>query len=410
MERYSQRAVRGSNVIAGAKVVDLMLERGVRLQNSRSKPLHVGVDVRNLAGGSVTGIARVLIESVRVLEGKGARFTFFWPGKRQASPLDVFGTAQHAESVFPRAMGAVAWQFSGLPLAVRQARPDVFWGPAHRLPAFVPRSIPLAVTIHDLVWHRQPETMTVRRRAADAMFMGHAVRRADKVLADSNTTAHDIAAVLGRQDVETVYPGITRMVASLAEDVLERHQLVRGGYGLFVGTVEPRKNLVRLLDAFSSARATANANWVLALAGGQGWKDEAIRARLAPMVAAGHVRVLGYVGDDELAALYAHARFLAMPSLYEGFGLPVVEAQQYGTPVLVSTAGSLPEIAGMGGLTVAPHEERQMDEAIGRLFADDVLRSELSTAAKANALRFSWDAYGDRLAQIFDTLASSRKG
>lgn len=369
--------------------------------------MHIGIDVRNLTGGTVTGIARILIESVRVLNDRGARLSFFWPGSRHASPLDVFTTAQHIESVFPQAGGAVAWQFTGLPLAARQARPDVFWGPAHRLPAFMPRSIPLVVTIHDLVWHRQPETMTLRRRLADASLMRLAVQRADKVLADSDATARDIGAILGRQDVETLYPGVTQMAGNVSAEVLARHGLASGGYALFVGTVEPRKNLVRLLDAFTRSREVANADWVLALAGGQGWKDEAIRARLAPLVAAGHVRVLGYVSDGDLVALYAHARFLAMPSLYEGFGLPVIEAQQHGTPVLVSTSGSLPEIAGAGGLAVDPHDEQEMGVALARLFSDDTLRATLSTAAHANARRFNWQTYGDRLTAIFETLASN---
>ncbi|KFC64553.1 Glycosyl transferase group 1 [Devosia sp. LC5] len=367
--------------------------------------MHIGIDVRNLTGGSVTGIARVLIESARVLDERGARLSFFWPGRRQASPLDTFTTARHVESVFPQAGGAVAWQFTGLPLAARRARPDVFWGPAHRLPAFMPRTIPLVVTIHDLVWHRQPQTMTLRRRLADAGLMRLAVLRADKVLADSDATARDIGAILGRQDAETLYPGVTQMTGTPRADVLARHGLARGGYALFVGTVEPRKNLVRLLDAFTRSRAAARADWTLALAGGQGWKDEAIRARLAPLISAGHVRVLGYVSDSDLAALYAHARFLAMPSLYEGFGLPVIEAQQHGTPVLVSTAGSLPEIAGAGGLAVDPFDEQQLGLALARLFSDDTLRAGLSSAAHANARRFDWQAYGDRLTAIFETLA-----
>lgn len=369
--------------------------------------MHIGIDVRNLTGGAITGIARVLIESVRVLDDRGATMSFFWPGRRHASPLDALAKARHVESVFPQPGGAVAWQFTGLPLAARQAQPDVFWGPAHRLPAFMPRTIPLVVTIHDLVWHRQPETMTLRRRLADAALMRLAVQRADKVLADSNATAADIGAILGRGDAETLYPGVTQAPGAVSADVLPRFGLVRDGYALFVGTMEPRKNLVRLLGAFARSREAANANWVLALAGGQGWKDEAIRARLAPLVAAGYVRVLGYVSDDDLAALYAHARFLAMPSLYEGFGLPVIEAQQHGTPVLVSTSGSLPEIAGDGGLTVDPFDEQELGVALTSLFSNDSLRESLSAAASANAQRFSWQTYGDRLSAIFEALASS---
>lgn len=365
--------------------------------------MHIAVDVRNLSAGSITGIERVLVETVRALADRGAHFTFYWPGERHASPLDGIAEACHVTSVFSGAAARLVWGEIVLPCAIRHATPDVFWGPAHRLPPFLPASTPGVVTIHDLTWLHFPETMTFKGRVADNLLMRAAIRRARRVVAVSHATARDVTAFFGRRGADVIHPGLT-YIAPLAPAALFANIGLRVAvpYALFVGTLEPRKNLPRLLSAFSHARRAAGADWQLVIAGGKGWRDGKIRQVLEQSAASGYVHVTGFVNDSELATLYAHARFLTLPSLYEGFGLPAIEAQQYGVPVLTSRRGSLPEVTGEGGLLVDPLDEGEMATAIHTLFTDNDTHARLSAAARKNARRYRWGATAIRMLEVFE--------
>lgn len=364
--------------------------------------MHVGVDARCLIAPT-TGIGRYLLESSKALFTLGARLTYFWP---QARPdrhrnLDYIS---HVESIFPGALGRIVWSHSVLPVAVRRDRPDVFWGPAHRLPPFLPSTLPSAVTIHDLVWHRHPETMRMRGWLADRLMMGPAVRRAGRVIAVSSATAADVKQVFGelRNPVEVVRPGVAAP-AGATEISLSKFDIDRP-YMLFVGTLEPRKNLQRLVAAFSRALNASRQDYLLVVAGGRGWRDAAVREALGDPALKGNIRVIGYVDDAELAGLCARARFLAMPSLYEGFGLPALEAQRFGTPVLTSTAGALPETVGAGGLLADPYDVDAIASGIRSLFEDDDLHQQLSLEAKKNASTLSWERSAAQLLQVFEDM------
>jgi len=362
--------------------------------------MHIGVDVRNLTSPSVTGIARVLLETVRALGARGVRFTFFWPGKRRSSLVDDLD-ARHVESMFSSEAGRLIWGEAALSYAVRRVAPDVFWGPAHRLPPSVSPSIPTVVTIHDLVWRRFPETMPIKRRLADRALMSLAIRRADRVVAVSHATARDIEDLFGQSNAIVVYPGARRLTSSTGSTE-RQFEIEHSPYALFVGTLEPRKNLPRLLEAFDRARAEAKANWRLVVAGGKGWLDNDIHDALAPLVADGSVVLTGRLRDDELATLYAGARFVAMPSLYEGFGLPIVEAQLYGVPVLAGRAGSLPEVTGAAGILVDPRDVGEIAQGITRLFADDQLHAALAAETRKNAEKFTWDETARGMISVFE--------
>jgi len=372
--------------------------------------MHIGVDVRNLTAPSITGIARVLVETTHAMAAQGVSFTFFWPGKRLASPLDTIQAAKHVESVFSGGAGPIIWGETALAPAVRRVAPDAFWGPAHRLPPFLAASVPSVVTIHDLVWRRFPQTMPFKRRIGDRVLMTLAIRRADCIVADSKATAHDIEDVFGKRQVSVVYPGVRAI--DTTPDANARPAILGSSpapYALFVGTLEPRKNLPRLLEAFSRARIEARADWRLVIAGGKGWHDAAIRDALAPLVADSSVILAGRLSDEELAALCAGARFLAMPSLYEGFGLPVIEAQQYGVPALAGRAGSLPEVTGAGGILVDPGDVGDIATGIARLFRDDEFHAALASQTRQNAARFTWDATAKGMIGMFEEVVERRR-
>ena len=269
---------------------------------------------------------------------------------------------------------------------------DLFWSPLHRLPVFLPKKMARVVTVHDLVWRHSGHTMRSVNRWLDATLMPEAVRQSDRVIAVSSSTARDI------ENEMPFAAGMVRTIPlgnSVMGDPQPRSALADLGlevpYFLFVGTLEPRKNLARLLEAFSRLKSTEAGGAVLAIAGGTGWGSVEVDDLIHQWGLQGRVRKLGYVSDQQLATLYAHALFLAMPSLYEGFGLPLLEAMSRGLPVLTSDISSMPEVAGDAGVLVSPHDVDSIARGLAALLGDNAFRLELASRALASAARFNWD-------------------
>jgi glycosyltransferase involved in cell wall biosynthesis len=284
------------------------------------------------------------------------------------------------------------WSQTFLPYWAARDGVDVFWGTTHRLPRYLPASVARVVTIHDLVWKYAGETMRPLSRWVERRLMPEAVRLADLIIAVSVSTARDLEAEYpeARGRVRVVYPGAPAFAAPLGREALAALGIKRP-YVLFVGTLEPRKNLRRLLRAYALVDEAVRRRHQLVLSGGKGWGGLDIRALVRDAgLDEGQVVVTGYVDDRRLATLYAHARFLAMPSLYEGFGLPLIEAMAFGVPVLTSNRSSMPEVAGAAGVLVDPLDERSIAAGLLALLTDEAHRERLAAEAEPRARRFSW--------------------
>lgn len=269
----------------------------------------------------------------------------------------------------------------------------------------------LVVTVHDLSFCRRPEWHKADNTAFSLRALGNAVANADLLITPSRFTADELVelypATQGRVRVvpEAVLP-VYRPVGDPAamRAVLKRHGLARP-YLLFVGTLEPRKNLVRLLAAYERLVAGGQDGFDLVLAGGTGWKAGPIEEALSHSAAQGRVRRLGYVPGPELPALYQGAWALAYPSLYEGFGLPVLESLACGTPVVTSAAASLPEVGGDAALYVDPQDEDELLDALERITGQPGLRDDLATRALDQAKRFSQEAMGRAALAVYQEAA-----
>jgi glycosyltransferase involved in cell wall biosynthesis len=240
-------------------------------------------------------------------------------------------------------------------------------------------------------------------------LMPEAIRQADRVIADSHSTAQAIEAEfpLAGNKVRVVHLGIPSMPAPADRASLLPLRIDRP-YFLFVGTLEPRKNLRRLLIAFACLPEAVRAANLLVIAGGRGWGGVNVAGYLKELRLERHVVITGYVGDAQLSTLYAHARFLVMPSLYEGFGLPLVEAMSFGVPVLTSNTSSMPEVAGDAGLLIDPLDEKSIGQGILRLLTDDRFHRNLAEKAKNNATRFSWAKAARETMAIFAEAIQSK--
>jgi len=286
---------------------------------------------------------------------------------------------------------------------------DVLHGLDYFLPARRGRAA-LVVSVHDLSALRHPEWHPRRRALAHRWSLARAARAASCVITPTDAVRGDVIDALGLPPdrVAVVNYGIShafrpRHPAEIAA-TLARYGLAAGDYVLHLGALEPRKNLPALLDAMALARARRPDLPPLVLAGPPGWRNAGLRRRLGT---AG-VRHVGYVGDDAAAALLAGALLFVYPSLYEGFGLPPVEAMASGTPVVASADPALAEVLGDAALLVDPRDPEALADAIVRALDDTALRTRLRALGLARAQRFTWERAAAETAAVYAAAVAGR--
>jgi alpha-1,3-rhamnosyl/mannosyltransferase len=270
---------------------------------------------------------------------------------------------------------------------------DVFHATNNVFPYRV-RAARQVLTIHDLTLLLFPEWHPGDRLARMVPALEPAVMRAHHIITPSRSTRDDVLKLLpvDPERISVVPEGVDPIFAPRPADEVTAGLAPLGlrpdEYLLFIGTIEPRKNLLRLLQALE---LTASTTGPLVLAGGQGWNNAAIRTAVERLERAGRVRSLGYVPDELRPVLLTGARAFVFPSLYEGFGLPPLEAMACGTPVLTSNVSSLPEVVGDAALFVSPDDVDALATALARLWSDETLRAELRARGLAQARQFSWE-------------------
>jgi glycosyltransferase involved in cell wall biosynthesis len=261
------------------------------------------------------------------------------------------------------------------------------------------------LTIHDLFFLSEPERTTAEIRRDYPALVGSHARRAHAVI---TSTEHGKDLVNRRLGVERDRIYVCRPGAPTWRALGHRPNLPRGGHLLFVGTLEPRKNLGVLLDAYSILLTTHRDLPPLVIAGRAHREAGAWLTRIAEPPLAGRVRVLGYVPDSERENLYAGARALILPSLDEGFGLPVLEAMSAGVPVVASNRGALPEVVGTGGILIDPMRPAELAAALASLIADDTVATHWGAAGLDRARAFSWPTAATTLRLAYSEAVARR--
>ncbi|MDY7077799.1 MAG: glycosyltransferase family 1 protein [Chloroflexota bacterium] len=323
-------------------------------------------------------------------------------GEGALSP-DVMITSLRSRWPTGRPAVRVLWEQLMQPWALRRIGADLVHGPVFVGPLFAP--CPVVVTIHDLSFIRFPNLFRPANRLYLTVLTRLSARRARRLIAVSAHAATETAQLLGvpSERIDVVYHGVDPAFRPLPPDEIATFRQRQGlpeRFLLFVGTLEPRKNLVRLVEAFARI-PESNGRVGLVLAGGKGWLYNELFARVEALGLSEVVIFPGYVVNDELPLWLNAATILAYPSVYEGFGLPVLEAQACGTPVLTSNVSSLPEAAGDAALMVDPYDVESLAAGLNRLLTDEPLRHELRERGLAHARQFSWPCTAQETARVY---------
>lgn len=264
------------------------------------------------------------------------------------------------------------------------------------------------LTVHDLSFVRVPQTASPSLKRYLDKVVPRSLQRVDHVLADSAATKQDIINIYGTdpQKISVLLSGVDQRFSPQPDNVSavrQRYRIPDRPYILSVGTVQPRKNYGRLIEALASLRRD-DTDVDLVIAGGRGWLDDPIYDAVCTHRLESHVHFIGFAADKDLPALYTGAAAFAFPSLYEGFGLPVLESMACGTPVLTSNISSLPEVAGHAALMVDPYDTQAIAHHLNRLIKDTGLRQQLIERGFAQAARFTWHRAAEELLRVYRSL------
>ena len=370
----------------------------------------IGIDASRAATGQRTGTEAYALHLVRALiplaaeRGHTLRLYFNAP----PAP-DLFPTAPHVTPLFMplRRM----WTHARLGHELRSRPPDVFFTPAHVIPVGI--RCPSVATVHDLGYEHFPEAHPRRQLTYLRWSTRHNARVARRVIADSRATADDLLALYGTDSakIDVVYPGADPDLRRVDDPAVIAATVARYGIGrpylLYLGTLQPRKNLIRLVEAFA-ASGLHNDRYSLVLAGRAGWLAKPLLAAVGrlPLAVGDQIHLPGYVDEADKAALLSGATALVFPSLYEGFGFPILEAQACGVPVVCAGTSSLPEVAGDAGLRVDPLDVAVIAAAIKRIATDGALRGELIVKGYANLARFKWEEAASQTLAVLEAAGS----
>jgi glycosyltransferase involved in cell wall biosynthesis len=304
-------------------------------------------------------------------------------------------------------LSVLASQLARLPYAPIQRHlegqpPVVYHATEHLLPRL---DTPTVLTVHDLIFERYPQHHTARNRLFLHVGMPLFVRAATAIIAVSRHTRNDLVELYGADEakIHVVYEGVDERFRPAPDAdvrrVVERYSPERP-YLLMVGTLEPRKNHAAALEALAQLKRWGWPHRLL-LVGGRGWLFDPIQRQIETLGLGADVEFAGYVPDADLPPLYTGAAAVLVPSLYEGFGFPVLEAQGCGAPVVCSTASSLPEVAGGGALLVPPEDCEGLAHAVHLLLGQPAFAQSLAEAGRRNAARFCWGRCAEETLAVY---------
>lgn len=357
---------------------------------------HIALNAHLLASGANyrrAGIHRYIVNTLINLPAVDESFRYTALVNRGVTlPTDRL-TVQSSTIATSSPLRRIFWEQVIQPFALRRLKPDLY----HALAFVAPRAVPcpFVVTVYDLSFMRFPQVLSRTRRLYLQSFTHESCRRAARVIAISQSTANDLVELLQipRDKIDVVVPGVDAEFTPLEADEInhfrQKNNLPRR-FILFVGTLEPRKNLPMLLRAYAALPPNDREEVHLVLGGGKGWLFEEIFTTIDRYRLGNTVHTPGYLASEELPLWYNAAESFVYPPIFEGFGIPILEAMACAKPVLVSNTSSLPEAAGDVGVLLPPEDEKAWTQALARAIHDPEWRRSAGLAGQVRAHQFSW--------------------
>ncbi len=382
--------------------------------------MRIGIDARailNPERAAPTGVANYVWHLVKnLLEiDKENQYILFFDFKVRDKDVKRFTQPNVKIKFFPfsdykKYMPGAYSEILGMATFARE-KMDVLHttSPLYRVPASYRGKI--VTTFYDFAPYRVPELFPRLSTAKLKALYGFAAKKSDRIIAVSESTKRDAIEFLGypEEKIKRIYNGIDNRFFNesvFSKEDLKKTYGLSGKYILFLGTLEPRKNLSRVLDAFAKFKNSRknNFDYQLVVAGKRGWLFKEYFQQAEDLGIADEVIFTGYVGGDELKPLYAYSEFFVMPSLYEGFGQTVIEAMACGAPCLVSKVASIPEVAGEAAYYVNPHDTEGIGKAMAELAGDEELRKRLSASGREQAKKFSWEKCARETLEVYKNI------
>ena len=274
---------------------------------------------------------------------------------------------------------------------------DILFSSNYRLPYFLPKNILKIIFVHDLIFLTHPKTMRKTGLWLDKIFVNDAIRRSDLIICPSYSTRNDIVRFYPKYSHKCRVVHLASPLGYLKEKIIDNSLPKK--YILCVGTIEPRKNYERIIYSYNSLPDEIKRDYALIIIGGKGWGNINLQKIVSDLGLSNRIFLKTYVTDSYLKFIIKNAYVLLFPSLYEGFGLPILEAHAEGIPVITSNISSMPEVAGEGALYVNPYSTDSISNSLLKIIKDKKLRDYLSTKSIINSKKFSWDFTVEKLIQ-----------
>ena len=397
--------------------------------------MNIGIDIRCLMFPNRTGVGEhtyELLNAIFKIDGQNQYFLFYNSRQDVTAHIPLWpqqNNIHYIATKWPNKLFNIAIKFLGWPkldaLISRHGHLDYFFSPNLNFTA-LSKNIKQILTVHDLSFKFFPQFFSTKQRLWHlGINPKKQCRRADTIIAQSENTKRDIVDYykIQPEKIKVVYPGVRQQnptpypspyrggsyeerpasPASVpspirggteggvsSEQVKQKYNLPNH-FILFLGTVEPRKNIIGLIEAFEKCYSSLPTPYTLVLAGAPGWNNKEIYQRAFVSPLKDKIKFIGYVDADEKPALYSLADLFVYPSFYEGFGFPVLEAMACGTPVITSNRSSLPEITGQSAYLINPNRPAEMAEAMIKMLTDNTLREHFKKMGLEQAIKFSWE-------------------
>lgn len=386
------------------------------ISGSGEGTLRIGIDYTAgvVQKGGIGRFVRGLVDGLAAVDQDNEYLLFYFHRGQETPnrPISNIANFRTRQIPIPDRLMTILWHRFSLPIPVDIAtgQLDVFHAPDYVLPPL--RRGVSVLTVHDLSFLLHPECHDENLSAYLEKAVPPSVARADLITVDSHSTRNDLICLLDAEPerVEVVYGGVDEQFRPMQEQ-WELLSQTRKRFGishpfiLNVGVIEPRKNLVALVQAYERLKARPGFNHKLVIAGGKGWLYHEVYRKVRDLRLEDDVIFTGYVPDEDLPALYNLADLFVYPSLYEGFGLPVVESMACGTPVVASDSSSIPEIVGDAALLAPPTDVEALASAMERALTDLALRDHMRASGLAQATNFTWRKAAESLVNVYQRAA-----